>query len=53
MKSRVMSEGMDDLIGKRVGLVGFGAIGKELAKRLLPFGCRLCYTDPFRASAEG
>ena len=52
LKSRVMSEGMDDLIGKRVGLVGFGAIGKELAKRLAPFGCRLFYTDPVRASAE-
>ena len=52
MKLRVMADGMDDLIGKRVGLIGFGAIGKELAKRLLPFGCRLFYTDPLRASAE-
>ena len=52
MKMAVMAGGMDDLIGKRVGLIGFGAIGKELAKRLLPFGCKLFYTDPFRASAE-
>ena len=52
MKLDVMARGMDDLIGKRVGLIGFGAIGKELAKRLLPFGCRLFYTDPIRASAE-
>ena len=52
MKLRVMADGMDDLIGKRVGLIGFGAIGKELAKRLLPFGCKLFYTDPVRASAE-
>ncbi len=52
IKQRIMAEGMDDLIGKRVGLIGFGAIGKELAKRLLPFGCRLFYTDPFRAPAE-
>ena len=52
MKLDVMANGMDDLIGKRVGLIGFGAIGKELAKRLLPFGCALCYTDPVRASAE-
>ncbi len=52
MKLRVMADGMDDLIGKRVGLIGFGAIGKELAKRLLPFGCRLFYTDPSRALPE-
>ena len=52
MKMRIMSEGMDDLIGKRVGLIGFGGIGKELAKRLLPFGCKLFYTDPVRAPAE-
>jgi len=52
MKLRIMADGMDDLIGKRVGLIGFGAIGKELAKRLLPFGCRLSYTDPFRAAPE-
>ena len=52
MKLRVMADGMDDLIGKRVGLIGFGAIGKELAKRLLPFGCKLFYTDPFRAAPE-
>ena len=52
MKQRVMAEGMEDLVGKRVGLIGFGAIGKELAKRLIPFGCELVYTDPFRAPAE-
>ena len=52
MKLRVMADGMDDLIGKRVGLIGFGAIGKELAKRLQPFGCKLFYTDPIRADAE-
>ena len=52
MKLRVMADGMDDLIGKRVGLIGFGAIGKELAKRLLPFGCKLFYTDPRRAAPE-
>ncbi len=51
-KMRFMREGIEDLIGKRVGLIGFGAIGKELAKRLLPFGCELCYTDPFRAPEE-
>ena len=52
MKLDVMANGMDDLIGKRVGLIGFGAIGRELAKRLQPFGCKLFYTDPVRAAAE-
>ena len=52
MKMRLMSQGLEDLIGKRVGLIGFGAIGKELAKRLLPFGCNLFYYDPRRADAE-
>lgn len=52
MKLDVMANGMDDLIGKRVGLIGFGAIGRELAKRLQPFGCKLFYTDPVHADPE-
>jgi len=51
-KLRFIEEGLNDIIGKKVGLVGFGAIGKELAKRLLPFGTQLFYYDPFRASPE-
>ncbi len=51
-KHRFIVDGLEDIIGKKVGLVGFGAIGKELAKRLLPFSCQLFYYDPFRASAE-
>ncbi len=51
-KMSFIENGLEDIIGKKVGLVGFGAIGKELAKRLLPFGCQLFYYDPFRASEE-
>lgn len=52
MKMRLMSQGLEDLIGKRIGLIGFGAIGRELAKRLHPFGCSLYYYDPLRAAPE-
>lgn len=51
-KIRFINNGLEDIIGKKIGLVGFGAIGKELAKRLLPFGCQLFYYDPFRAAEE-
>lgn len=44
--------GLKDLSMMKVGIVGFGAIGKELAKRLYPFGSELCYYDPFPAKPE-
>ncbi len=34
------------LRGKTVGLVGFGAIGREVATRLKAFGCRIVVADP-------
>jgi D-3-phosphoglycerate dehydrogenase len=40
------------LHGKRVGLVGLGAIGKELAKLLKGFEAEIVYYDPFPPSAE-
>ncbi|EPX78736.1 NAD(P)-dependent oxidoreductase [Salipiger mucosus] len=33
-----------DLTGARVGLVGYGAIAKEVAKRLAGFSCEVTYT---------
>ncbi len=35
------------LRNKTVGLVGYGAIGTEVAKRLIPFGCKVFVYDPF------
>jgi D-3-phosphoglycerate dehydrogenase len=35
------------LRGKTVGLVGFGAIGREVAVRLKGFGCRILAADPY------
>ncbi len=38
--------------GKTVGIVGFGAIGRQVARLLGGFGATLVYYDPVRASAE-
>ena len=40
------------LSGKTVGLVGFGAIGTNVAKLLTGFGCDVLYHKPNRLSAE-
>ena len=43
MKERRMLEGIVELADCRVGIVGFGDIGKEVAGLLHPFGCELYY----------
>jgi len=35
------------LEGKTIGILGFGAIGKQLARRLSGFDCRILAYDPF------
>lgn len=40
------------LHGKTVGIVGFGAIGRQVARVLSGFGVELVYYDPVRASPE-
>jgi D-3-phosphoglycerate dehydrogenase len=35
------------LCEKRVGIKGFGRIGKKVAELLRPFGCEIAYADPF------
>ncbi len=35
------------LSGKTIGILGFGAIGKQLAQRLANFECRLVACDPY------
>jgi phosphoglycerate dehydrogenase-like enzyme len=39
------------LAGRRVGLAGFGTIGRRLAELLAPFGCAVSAYDPFVSAA--
>jgi D-3-phosphoglycerate dehydrogenase len=39
------------LEGRCVGLLGFGAIGRQVARRLAGFGCRVLAYDPFPDAA--
>lgn len=41
-----VSEG-ETLFGRRVGIVGFGRIGRALAKLLKPFGVNMVVSDPY------
>ena len=47
-----LTQGEHELFGQRVGLIGFGAIGRETAARLNAFGCKICYYDAFRPEPE-
>lgn len=38
----------EELAGKKLGIVGLGAIGKEVAKRAKAFGIEILYTDEVR-----
>lgn len=40
------------LRGRSVGLIGFGRIGRQVAERLLAFGCRVQVYDPVVSDAE-
>ena len=46
-----VSEG-ERLFGRRVGIVGFGRIGRAVAKLLAPFGVELLVSDPYAHTDE-
>lgn len=44
-----VSEG-ETLFGRRVGIVGFGRIGRAVARLLQPLGVEICVSDPYANS---
>jgi len=45
-KMACFKDALPELFGQRVGIVGYGAIGKALAVLLKAFGCDVCYYTP-------
>lgn len=41
-----------ELLGKTVGVIGGGAVGREVMKRLAGWGVKIIYSDPYRMSEE-
>ena len=46
--SAIVSQGIFDLRGKTLGIIGLGVIGEAVAKRAMPFGVDICYHDKRR-----
>lgn len=51
-KERMMVEGIRELGDCKVGFIGFGAIAKATAQRLLPWGCDMVYYNRHPLPAE-
>ncbi len=48
----IFTLGLGELHGKTLGIVGMGNIGREVALRARPFGCRMLYHDLRRLPEE-
>jgi phosphoglycerate dehydrogenase-like enzyme len=46
------AEGQHELANRHIGLIGIGAIGREVARRLIFWGCKISYYDVFRPDTE-
>lgn len=47
----MLQRGVSELAGKTIGIVGFGRIGREVAKRARVFAMRVLYHNPVRIDA--
>lgn len=45
-RARMVTDNLAGIEGLLVGLVGFGTIGRAVAKAFEAMGCRICYFDP-------
>lgn len=48
----VRGRGVFELSGRHIGILGFGAIGREVARMLNVFGCQISFFDAYPPSAE-
>ena len=52
LQSDVRKRGLFELHGRHAGILGFGAIGREVARLLVAFGCTISYFDAFPPPKE-
>ena len=51
-RNDLLREGIKEIRGSEIGLVGFGNIGRLVAKTVLALGASVSYFDPFRQPPE-
>jgi phosphoglycerate dehydrogenase-like enzyme len=52
-RARMIADNLAGIDGLRVGIVGFGTIGRVVAKTFHQMGCTICYFDPAAAQDSG
>lgn len=53
IKNEIWKKEMGSLLfHKKIGIIGFGNIGKRLAELLSPFNCRIMFYDPYIGNKE-